>query len=112
MTTSPQARLTYSAIESDPNMLWATQFLAPEPFSSIKKRDKRFLVLSDLEMHHAKEQDSAGKVRNIRLTLEDTLLQWKPGFTNPEWKTWFEDPRFLKSGMLENILPHSLRGSH
>jgi hypothetical protein len=32
MTTSPQARRTYSAGESDANVLWATQSLTPDPF--------------------------------------------------------------------------------
>ena len=34
MTTSPQPRLIYSASESDANVLWATQFFAPDPFHS------------------------------------------------------------------------------
>jgi Xaa-Pro aminopeptidase len=62
MTTSPQARLIYSASESDANMLWATQFFAPDPFIFIEKRGKRFLVMSDLEMDRAKEQASVDKV--------------------------------------------------
>jgi Xaa-Pro aminopeptidase len=56
MTTSPQARLIYSASESDANMLWATQFFAPDPFIFIEKRGKRFLVMSDLEMDRARDQ--------------------------------------------------------
>jgi len=62
MTTSPQARLIYSASESDANMLWATQFFAPDPFIFVEKRGKRFLVMSDLEMDRAKEQSSVDKV--------------------------------------------------
>jgi hypothetical protein len=107
MTTSPQARLIYSASESDANMLWAAQFFAPDPFSFIEKRGKRFLAMSDIEMDRTR---------------------WRPGFTTLEsvecvskmwcWlqkhaaKIWFESLRSLKSRMVANILPHSIRGSH
>jgi len=63
MTTSrTQARLIYSASESDANMLWATQFFAPDPFIFIEKRGKHYLVMSDLEMDRAKDQAHADKV--------------------------------------------------
>jgi len=62
MTTSPHARLIYSASESDANMLWATQFFAPDPFIFIEKRGKRYLVMSDLEMDRAKDQAQVDKV--------------------------------------------------
>jgi len=62
MTTSPQARLIYSASESDANLLWATQFFAPDPFIFIEKRGKRYLVMSDLEMDRAKDQAHVDKV--------------------------------------------------
>ena len=48
------ARLIYSASESDANMLWATRFLAPDPFPFIAKRGKRYLVMNDLELGRAK----------------------------------------------------------
>jgi len=67
MTTSPQARLIYSASESDANMLEATQFFAPDPFIFIEKRGKRFLVMSDLEMDRAKEQATVDKVNLVRI---------------------------------------------
>ena len=44
------ARLIYSASESDANMLWATRFFAPDPFIFILKRGKRYLVMNDLEL--------------------------------------------------------------
>src|SRR6186713_745663 len=62
MTTPPHARLIYSASESDANMLWATQFFAPDPFIFIEKRGKRYLVMSDLEMDRAKDQAQVDKV--------------------------------------------------
>jgi Xaa-Pro aminopeptidase len=58
----PDARLIYSASESDANMLWATQFFAPDPFIFIEKRGKRYLVMNDLELDRAKSQASVDKV--------------------------------------------------
>jgi Xaa-Pro aminopeptidase len=56
------ARLIYSASESDANMLWATRFFAPDPFIFIEKRARRTLVMSDLEIDRAKDQASVDKV--------------------------------------------------
>lgn len=56
------ARLIYSASESDANMLWATRFFAPDPFIFIEKRGRRTLVMSDLEIDRAKDQSSVDKV--------------------------------------------------
>src|SRR5262252_5140970 len=56
------ARLIYSASETDANMLWATHFFAPDPFIFIAKRGKRYLVMNDLEIDRAKDQASVDKV--------------------------------------------------
>src|SRR6476660_6034621 len=61
-STVIDARLIYSASESDANMLWATRFFAPDPFVFIEKRGKRYLVMNDLEIDRAKEQASVDKV--------------------------------------------------
>src|SRR5215813_6601286 len=58
----PDARLIYSASETDANMLWATRFFAPDPFVFIEKRGKRYLVMNDLEIDRAKSQASVDKV--------------------------------------------------
>jgi Xaa-Pro aminopeptidase len=59
---SSDARLIYSASESDANMLWATRFFAPDAFIFIQKRGKRYLVMSDLEIDRAKSQASVDTV--------------------------------------------------
>src|SRR5437868_1297722 len=56
------ARLIYSASESDANMLWATRFFAPDPFIFIQKRGKTYLVMNDLEIDRAKSQARVDKV--------------------------------------------------
>src|SRR5258706_11857701 len=56
------ARLIYSASDTDSNMLWATRFFAPDPFIFIQKRGKRYLVMNDLEIDRAKSQASVDRV--------------------------------------------------
>lgn len=60
--TQIDARLIYSASNTDANMLWATRFFAPDPFIFIEKRGKRYLVMNDLELDRAKSQASVDKV--------------------------------------------------
>jgi Xaa-Pro aminopeptidase len=61
-STQTDARMIYSASESDANMLWATRFFAPDPFIFIGKRGKRYLVMNDLEIDRARSQASVDKV--------------------------------------------------
>src|SRR3989442_2109910 len=61
-TARTHARLIYSASESDANMLWATPFLAPDPFVFIEKHGRRYLVMSDLEVDRARQQAQVDKV--------------------------------------------------
>src|SRR5437773_811898 len=61
-STAADARLIYSASESDANMLWATRFFAPDPFTFVARRGKRYLVMNDLELDRAKSQASVDKV--------------------------------------------------
>src|SRR4029079_10466319 len=61
-TSRTDARLIYSGSEHDANMLWATRFFAPDPFSFIEKRGKRYLVMNDLEIDRAKSQADVDRV--------------------------------------------------
>src|SRR5215831_8241961 len=56
------ARLIYSASETDANMLWATRFFAPDPFIFLERRGRRYLVMNDLELDRAKNQAAVDKV--------------------------------------------------
>ena len=67
------ARLIYSASESDANMLWPTRFFAPDPFPFIEKRGKRYLVMNDLELDRAKSQASVDKV----LSYSEYQKKWQ-----------------------------------
>ena len=67
------ARLIYSASESDANMLWATRFFAPDPFMFIQKRNKTHLVMNDLEVDRAKSQAQVDRV----LSYSEYVKRWQ-----------------------------------
>src|SRR4051812_40384653 len=77
-TPRTQARLIYSASESDANMLWATGFFAPDPFIFIEKNGKRYLVMSDLEMDRARDQAHVDKVLSYSLYARRLLSEGGP----------------------------------
>src|SRR5262249_2730569 len=58
-TKSKPARLIVATSETDPDMLYATKFWAPDPFIFLKRNGKRTLVLSDLEIDRARKQADA-----------------------------------------------------
>jgi len=53
------ARLIVAASETDPDMLYATKFWAPDPFIFLERNGKRTLVLSDLEIDRGRKQADA-----------------------------------------------------
>src|SRR4030095_6171576 len=54
-----KTRLIVAASESDPDMLYATNFWAPDPFIFLERNGKRTLVLSDLEIDRGRKQANA-----------------------------------------------------
>ena len=54
-----KTRLIVAASESDPDMLYATKFWAPDPFIFLERNGKRTLVLSDLEIDRGRKQANA-----------------------------------------------------
>jgi len=54
-----QTRLIVAASETDPDMLYATKFWAPDPFIFLERNGKRTLVLSDLEIDRGRKQAEA-----------------------------------------------------
>jgi len=57
--TKKTTRLIVAASESDPDMLYATRFWAPDPFIFLQQNGKRTLVLSDLEINRGRRQAEA-----------------------------------------------------
>ena len=64
MTRGAPARLLYSASESDPDMLYASGFSAPDPFLFVEARGRRTLVMSDLEIDRARRQAHVDEVKS------------------------------------------------
>src|SRR4030095_5555034 len=58
-TKTKPARLIVAASETDPDMLYATKFWAPDPFIFLERNGKRILVLSDLEIDRGRKQANA-----------------------------------------------------
>lgn len=56
------ATLFIAASESDSNLYYATQFIAPDPFIYLELKGERLLVMSDLEMDRARSQASVDRV--------------------------------------------------
>jgi Xaa-Pro aminopeptidase len=56
------ARLIVAASDSDPNMLYATRFFAPDPFIFFQHRGKKHLVMNDLELDRARRQANVDDV--------------------------------------------------
>ncbi len=64
---TPDALLMVAASESDANMLYATGFFAPDPFILFQHRQKKYLVMSDLEIDRAKKQAEVDHVLSLSL---------------------------------------------
>jgi Xaa-Pro aminopeptidase len=58
-TKNKSARLIVATSETDPDMLYATRFWAPDPFIFLERNGKRTLVLSDLEIDRGRKQADA-----------------------------------------------------
>ena len=60
-----QALLLVSASEGDANMLYAAGFFVPDPFIFFQHKQKKFVVMSDLEIDRAKKQARADRVLSL-----------------------------------------------
>jgi Xaa-Pro aminopeptidase len=58
-TKNRTTRLIVAASETDPDMLYATKFWAPDPFIFLEQNGKRTLVLTDLEIDRGRKQAKA-----------------------------------------------------
>ena len=56
------ARLIVAASDSDPNLLYATRFFAPDPFIFFQHRGKKHLVMNNLELDRARRQATVDAV--------------------------------------------------
>jgi len=70
--------LMYAASESDSNILYASGFLAPDPYIFIERAGEKIMVMSDLEMDRAKAQSKAKKVLSLSKLSEKATGPGKP----------------------------------
>jgi Xaa-Pro aminopeptidase len=75
-TFRTDARLIVASSESDPNLLYATRFFAPDPFIFFQHRGKTHLVMSDLELDRARRQATVDEVLALA-SLEAELKKRK-----------------------------------
>ena len=64
---SDEALLLVSASEGDANMLYAAGFFVPDPFIFFQHEQKKYVVMSDLEIDRAKKQARADHVLSLSL---------------------------------------------
>ena len=57
-----EATLLISSSETDPNLYYATGFLAPDPFIFLQIGDEKVIMMSDLELDRAKSQAKVSTV--------------------------------------------------
>lgn len=73
-TSRADARLIVAASDSDPNLLYATRFFAPDPFIFFQHRGKKHLVMNDLELDRARRQakvDDVLALASVEAELKD-----------------------------------------
>jgi Xaa-Pro aminopeptidase len=80
-TKTKPTRLIVAASETDPDMLYATRFWAPDPFIFLQRNGKRTLVLSDLEFDRGRKQADADEF--VMFTELERELQGKSKKTPP-----------------------------
>src|SRR6266705_756308 len=70
-----KTRLIVAASDTDPDMLYATKFWAPDPFIFLERNGKRTLVLSDLEIDRGRKQANADEF--VMFSEVETEVQGK-----------------------------------
>ena len=102
MTNSKnQTRLIVAASETDPDMLYATHFFAPDPFIFLQRNGKRTVVLSDLEIGRGRRQAKADEF--VSFNQLEREVQGKSKKTPPYEKVLSHFLR--KRGVRSTIVP-------
>ena len=70
------ARLIVAASETDPNLLYATGFSAPDAFIFFQHRGRKYLVINDLELDRARRQAKVDTVMALA-SVESELKRRK-----------------------------------
>jgi Xaa-Pro aminopeptidase len=99
------ARLIVAASETDPDMLYATKFWAPDPFIFLQRNGKRTLVLSDLEIDRGRKQADADEF--VMFSELETEVQGKSKKAPPYEKVLahFLEKRGVRSAIVPANFP-------
>jgi Xaa-Pro aminopeptidase len=100
-TKDKTTRLIVAASETDPDMLYATRFFAPDPFIFLQRNGKRTLVLSDLEIGRGRKQADADEF--VSFNQLEREVQGKAKKTPPYEKVLSHFLR--KRGVRSTIVP-------
>jgi Xaa-Pro aminopeptidase len=73
-----EANLIVSASEGDANMLYATGFFVPDPFLFLQHKQKKYVVMSDLEIDRAKRQATVDHVLSLSRYQKKLRKNGKP----------------------------------
>jgi Xaa-Pro aminopeptidase len=100
-----ETRLIVAASESDPDMLYATRFWAPDPFIFLQRNGTRTLVLTDLEIDRGRKQAAAEEF--VSFTELERTLQGKSKKSPPYEKVlaYFLQRRGVKSVLVPGNFP-------
>ena len=100
-----QTRLIVAASETDPDILYATKFWAPDPFIFLERNGKRTLVLSDLEIDRGRKQAEADEF--VSFNQLEREVQGKSKKAPPYEKVLAHFLR--KRGVRSTIVPANFR---
>src|SRR5437879_11810981 len=99
-------RLIVAASETDPDMLYATRFFAPDPFIFLQRNGKHTLVLSDLEIGRGRRQAKADEF--VSFNQLEREVQGKSKNAPPYEKvlSHFLRKRGVRSARVPSNCPH------
>ncbi len=92
------AILMIAGSEADSNMYYATRFMAPDPFVFIQIKNKKFLLMNDLEVDRARAQAKADKVFSLSRLARDYQKKYKK---KAGWLDLIEE--FLKTNRVKHL---------
>lgn len=74
--------LMIAGSETDANMYYATHFIAPDPFIFFQVKNKKYVLMNDLEVDRAKEQAKVHRVVSLSKLVKDFKKRHKksPGY--------------------------------
>lgn len=72
LSTKNSTLLIIAASEQDANLYWATHFLAPDPIIFIQHKQKKYLILNDLEVDRGRQEAQVDQVLSFSTLFNET----------------------------------------